>query len=300
MRLTLALQVSPITGEAHSHITGEPTANVAPSAVPTQVFLSSCLPINSRISAKLKEKIWSEEYIDFGVLLSNPVTDKYQISLHNSDTRLLASLCLEPVSKPKRILNIEAWQQAFYIFVGVYAQKYLHEAPALMKYEHTICDLAALGQNWLFYNENFRYLRQTQIGSLPWGTVHGELWLHSQYAHKATPPIQNQSNSRPGLPSIPSGFCFKFHHGQFFPVIAVFTIHVLNARVHTAILNVLFVPPPPPQSINTSSLTAQLNSLPTPVKLPPLVEFLSACDPDIVRIQISGFWQGFPIDFDKT
>ena len=111
-----ARMVNDAISEAHSRITGEPhllpTANVALSAVPTQVFLSSCLPINSRISAKLKEKIWSEEYIDFGVLLSNPVTDKYQISLHNSDTRLLASLCLEPVSKPKRILNIEAWGPA--------------------------------------------------------------------------------------------------------------------------------------------------------------------------------------------
>jgi hypothetical protein len=75
--------------------------------------------------------------------LSNPVTDKYQISLHNSDTRLLASLCLEPVSKPKRILNIEAWQQAFYIFVEVYTQKYPHEAPALTKYGKNIRDLAA-------------------------------------------------------------------------------------------------------------------------------------------------------------
>jgi hypothetical protein len=83
---------------------------------------------------------------------------------------------------------------------------------------------------------------------------------------------------------------------SFVLVIAVFTIRVLNARVHTVILNLLFVPPP----INTSSLTAQLNSLPTPVKLPPLVEFLSGYDPDIVRILISGFAQGFPIHFDKT
>ena len=74
--------------EAHSRITDEPhllpTSNVAPSVVPTQVFLSCSLPIDSRVSANLKREIWSDEYIDFGVLLSNPVTDKYHISLQNS------------------------------------------------------------------------------------------------------------------------------------------------------------------------------------------------------------------------
>ena len=43
-----------------------------------------------------------------------------------------------------------------------------------MKYEQTIRDLAGRAQNWLFYDEKFRYLRQTQMGSLPWGTIHVE------------------------------------------------------------------------------------------------------------------------------
>ena len=206
---------------AHSRIMGEPqllpTSTVVTSVVPTQVFLSSSLPIDSRISAKLREKNCNEEYVDFAILLSNPVHDKYQISFQNSGAGVPASLCLEPVSKPKKILNIEAWQQAFYIFVGIYSQKHPHEAPALMKYGQTIRDLAARGQNWLFYDENFRYLRQTQIGHLPWGAIHGGLWLRSQYAPKATPSVQNKGSPKSRLPSIPSGFCFKFHHGQFCP-----------------------------------------------------------------------------------
>ena len=204
---------------AHSRITGAPqllpVSNVANSVVPTQVFLSSSLPIDSRVSAKLRGKIWDEEYVDFGSLLSNPVHDKYQISLQNSEAGLPASLCLEPISKPKKIHNIEAWQQAFSIFVGVYTQKHPHEAPALMKYGQTIRDLASRGQNWLFYDENFRYLRQTQLTSLPWGTIHGELWLCSQPVNRTTPAVANKGYSRARLPSIPSGFCFKFHRGQF-------------------------------------------------------------------------------------
>ena len=53
-------------------------------------------------------------------------------------------------------MTIDTWQQAFHIFVGVYALKYPHEAPALMKYGQTIRDVAARGQNWRFYGEHFR------------------------------------------------------------------------------------------------------------------------------------------------
>ena len=67
------------------------------------------------------------------------------------------------------------------------------DTPALMKYGQTIRDLAARGRNWSFYDENFRYLRQTQRSLIPWGSIHGELWLRSQYPNKA-PPV-NFSNS---------------------------------------------------------------------------------------------------------
>jgi hypothetical protein len=62
----------------------------------------------------------------------------------------------------------------FRIFVGVYAQKYPHESPTLMKYGDIVQDLADRGQNWRFYDENFRFLRQTQRSSLSWAIVHWE------------------------------------------------------------------------------------------------------------------------------
>ena len=211
---------------AHSHITGAPqllpTINVASSDTgvssdtPGQIFLSTSLPIDSQVSAKLKGKLWNEEFVDFGSLLSNPGQDKYQLSVLSSDAGLPASFCLEPVSRPKKIMTIDAWQQAFHIFVGVYTQKYPHEAPALMKYGQTIRDLAARGQNWRFYDENFRYLRQTQRSLIPWGSIHGELWLHSQYPNK-TPAVNLNNNSahKAGVAIVPSEYCFKFHRGQF-------------------------------------------------------------------------------------
>ena len=147
---------------AHASISGEPellptTSSTASPAAPEQLFHSASLPIDSRASAKLKGKIWNEEFVEFGSLLSNPGHDKYQISFQHSKAGQPASFCLEPASRPKKIHNIEVWLQAFHIFVGVYTQKYPNEAPALMKYGQTIQDLAARGQNWRFYDENFRF-----------------------------------------------------------------------------------------------------------------------------------------------
>ncbi len=148
--------------------------------------------------------------------MSNPGHDKYQISVQNSEAGTPVTFCLEPVSRPKKIMSIEIWQQAFNIFAAFYTQKYPHTAPALMKYGQTIRDLAVRGQNWRFYNENFRYLRATQASCVLWGSIHRELWLRSQFSTKA-PQTTNQANggNKFGGQSLPSGYCFKFHRGQF-------------------------------------------------------------------------------------
>ena len=160
---------------AHASISGEPELlptirtsfghSPASSAEPAQIFHSSGLPLDSRVSAKLKGKIWNEEFVAFGSLLSlsNTEHEKFQISFMNSEASLPASFCLEPASRLKNIQSIEVWLQAFHIFVGIYTQKFPHEAPALMKYGHTIQDLASRGQNWRFYDDNFRFLLNRSV-----------------------------------------------------------------------------------------------------------------------------------------
>ena len=129
-------------------------------AIPDQLFVSSSLPLDARVSDKIKAKIWNHEYIDFGTLIANPVLEnKFSITVGNAESGATPSLCLEPVSKPKQIASIEMWNSCFLIFVGVYTSKYPTEAPALMKYEEIIQDLAARGHNWRYYDQNFRFLR---------------------------------------------------------------------------------------------------------------------------------------------
>ena len=84
---------------AHSRITGAPQllpTSVQPQrlANPSQIFLSASLPIDSQHSTKIKEKIWNEEFVDFGSLWRNSVHDKYQISVQNTETGAPASFCL--------------------------------------------------------------------------------------------------------------------------------------------------------------------------------------------------------------
>ena len=161
-------------------LSGEPNP-VTHKALPGHLFSSPSLAIDSRVSDKLKSKIWNNEYFEFSDLLSNPVFEnKYQLTINNSDKGLVPSLCLEPVSKTKKYLSIESWLNCFHIFVGVYTRKYPNEAPALMKYGEVVQDLAARGHNWKFYDENFRFLRQSQPAAFPWINIHWELWMRSQ------------------------------------------------------------------------------------------------------------------------
>ena len=148
---------------------------------PNDVFMSVNLPIGARIPAKVRTKILQNEFVDFGSLLVNQAfEDKFQITLQASREGTSPSLALEPVNRAKRITTIDVWLQAFHVFVGIYTAQYPHEAPGLMKYGATIQDLAARGHNWRFYDENFRFLRQSQATTLPWGTIHWELRLRSQ------------------------------------------------------------------------------------------------------------------------
>ena len=199
----------------HSHLTGELNP---PSSLPSSLFTSSALPVDARVSEKLKSKIWANEYIDFGSLLVNPLFEnKYHVTFQNPPRGLTPSLSLESVVKPKRINSIEVWDKAFRIFVGVFTQRYPHEAPCLMKYSEIVHDLAVRGQNWRFYDENFRFLRQSNVSSYSWGHVNWELWLRSQpYQGRQRTidqsSVPSQSRSGPYL-HIPRGFCYKFHKG---------------------------------------------------------------------------------------
>ena len=120
-----------------STITGESSG--PQPMLPNSLHFSANLPLDARISTKLKSKIWNDDYIDFGSLLSNPIsTNKFQLSVQASSDGLPLSLSLEPLNRSRKVHSISVWMSAFRIFVGVYTKKHPHESPALMKYSNIV------------------------------------------------------------------------------------------------------------------------------------------------------------------
>ena len=204
--------VAQVVQSVHSSLAGEVPSSGA--VQPKEVFTSINLPVDARVPLKLKTKIWQNEFIDFGLLLANQFSeDKYQLTINPGDGSA-PSLALEPVTKPKKIVSFDSWVQAFHVFAGVYISRFPSDGPGLMKYGSTIQDLAARGLNWRFYDENFRFLRQTPATSLPWGTIHWELWLRSQSPVSAKKPQTPVNTGKLGHNlRVPKGFCFSYHRG---------------------------------------------------------------------------------------
>ena len=205
---------------ALQHVSGENFIHVSqPTLSRMSNFNSVSVTIDAQVSAKLKAKIWANEFFDFGLLLNSGAGDtRYQLSVSSQNGSSLPTLSLEPTQKAKHIANIETWTSAFQIFVGVYTGKYPMEAPALMKYGEVVRDLAARGGDWRFYDTQFRNLRQTNPSEMPWGSTHWELWIRAQNFNNSrfqskSQPIRNNFTNAVAGPFVPRGFCRKFHRG---------------------------------------------------------------------------------------
>ena len=106
---SVAAVVSDSVNAVNATLSGEVLPATTSTPLPSgPLFNSASLPIDSRVSPKLKGKIWLQEYIDFGSLLVNPVLDnKFQLSLQTTTEGRTPSLCFEPAARPKKIQNIE-------------------------------------------------------------------------------------------------------------------------------------------------------------------------------------------------
>ena len=179
-------------------------------------FLSAAIPLSHRVPDKLKKQIWANEFVDFALLLHNSVTnpaeEQYAVKLDTSQEGQ-QSLVLVPSTKKHPLHTIDQWMSAFQNFVSIYAERVPQDTPALMKYGSIVKELATLGANWKFYDENFRKLRESQ--GVPWNQVHSELWLRS-HSFRAKPNAQ-PLKSKVDDPFIPKGNCWKFHRGLHCP-----------------------------------------------------------------------------------
>ena len=255
---------------------------------------------DSRVSDKLKAKIWNNEYFELRALLTNTVHEsRYQVTLAGTTAEQLPSLYLEPVAKPRKIFIIETWLSCFHIFIAMYTRQHHDEALALMKYCGVIQDLAASGFNWCFYDENFCLLNQAQPSSFRWCNIHWELWMRVQHS-TASKPQTLPGCLRSHELGTPRGFCFKFHRGvQCVPGCAFKHLcykfegpqKASQCNFRSQSKNTgkqSFLPSPNPQNLN----------LPTPIITERLVFLLSGYNPSLVQFLFVGFSEGFAIHSD--
>lgn len=188
---------------------------------PPQVFTSISVGLTSRVSAKLKGKIWANDYVDFGSLLfSSPQSEgKYSLSMTPSTgSSNRPQLTIEPCHNTKRIQTIHQWVSAFNIFVSVYTERFRDVTPQLMKYCEVVRDLAVKAGDWLWYDEQYRYIRQSDPEKFPWDQIHWELWLRASSTFRRQQPSTNkpQTQSRPRFrqPFFPKGTCWAFQAGK--------------------------------------------------------------------------------------
>ena len=96
----------PMDSEQEIAVISVPGTNSTSS--PRQPFSSIAIALGDRVGRKLKVKIWDNEYVDSGCLLSlRPSTERYSLSLAPSGTSYAQpQLNLEPVHAAKKIHSL--------------------------------------------------------------------------------------------------------------------------------------------------------------------------------------------------
>ena len=88
----------------------------------------------------------------------------------------------------------------------------------LMKHCEFVRDITSKPGDWLFYDEQFRYISHSAPVSYPWDTIHWELWLRAVTDFRARPAMPSDKvspRSRSGQ-TFPDGRCWAFKGGWFF------------------------------------------------------------------------------------
>lgn len=205
----------PVVDAGHIQAFVGGVGQLAPSFAP--------LPLDYAVSDRIREQIWANEYIEFGLLI-NP-TEQAVMSLSvKGDGRGNSELCLMQGRK-KLPKSLEEWQAAFAIYSAVYTQKYPDQMAGLLKYGETVKQIGSEGGNFNLYDTTFRKLRvRTPIA---WEQFHSELYLKAVRAPRSGtatggrggPPNHGGYGYPKGAASnavtqFPVGYCFRFHAGR--------------------------------------------------------------------------------------
>ena len=140
------------------------------------------LPVDYHVPQKIKAKIWSNEFVDFGDLLKTK--PKRYDNPKEAEAKKVSN---------HSFLRYNEWCIAFEVFVAIYSIKYPHDTAGLMKYASLIRLLYSNGHAWYTYDQSFRQLRS--IKPVPWSKIKSTIWCMATLS-KTQKPIPQQ-NAKP-------------------------------------------------------------------------------------------------------
>ena len=174
-------------------------------------------PIDLKVSDKLRQKIYNDQYVDLASLLDN-VPESNTLSIISE---VGEPLRLAPHKSTRTINTLGQWCDAFMVYLAVYTHKYPHQISALASYMQLVKRLASRGGDFVHYDKEFRLLRQRGLKS--W-EIHMDLWLECRDVRSnvgrssGNGNKKGNGNSFRGFPShankaksAPVGYCFRYH-----------------------------------------------------------------------------------------
>ena len=154
------------------------------------------------VDSKIKEKIWSHQYIDLESLLEKNPTKNLTLAIDPH----LGLIVKDATSNPKSTLSIERWTTAFLLYTIIYLQRFAsslpHKATELLHYADTIRSAASLygPHGWRVYDEKTRKTWTSPYTRFD--ALHHEHWL--RYITVGQSPQQRS-------PASPGRICFDFN-----------------------------------------------------------------------------------------
>ena len=106
----------------------------------TNLQHSIARPLSTGIDAKIKAKIWANEYVEFESLMSTKQKDQNHLTLVEQDGSVSF---VKAKSNNFKFNSINQWNNAFHIYVAIYCEKHPMQSTKLMKYAATISTLAS-------------------------------------------------------------------------------------------------------------------------------------------------------------
>ena len=173
--------------------------------VPKSTFCSGGRKITSIVSSKMKNKIWSNQFINLHELLKESDEKKFSIVMESSsEVGASVRLISKKQNSSSQSLTLNAWAKAFNRFTAIMSVKFPECSIGLNQHMETVFSIAEQNGNWVFYDAEFRHMINRNDAN--WGSTDLELYLCAlMKSDSKNPKVDTDSLE------LPKGACYRYH-----------------------------------------------------------------------------------------